>query len=36
MLIFKSDFQDGFSKQRSGKWKWFFQPKPQKCGINVA
>ena len=21
--IFKSDFQDEISKQRSGKWKWF-------------
>ncbi len=23
-VIFKSDFQDGISKQRSVKWKWFF------------
>jgi len=30
--IFKSDFQDGISKQRSSKWKWFFNPNPQ----NVA
>lgn len=22
--IFKSDIQDRISKQRSGKWKWFF------------
>jgi hypothetical protein len=31
-LIFKSDFQVGISKQRSVKWKWFFNPKPK----NVA
>jgi hypothetical protein len=31
-VIFKSDFQDGISKQKCGKWKWFFSPNPK----NVA
>jgi hypothetical protein len=31
-VIFKSDFQDGISKQRSVKWKLFFNPNPK----NVA
>jgi hypothetical protein len=30
--IFKSDFQDGISNQRSGKSNWFFNPNPK----NVA
>ncbi len=31
-VIFKSEFQDVISKQRSVKWKWFFNRNPK----NVA